>query len=104
MPTKWLQERPSGSKNDPVIGFEGPGVETSRESLVRYCHTTSASTAHALRIVLLTVPRVGRSCELFPDGFDLHLQQFNPTTRWATKVSLTPDSGVLRNQIAPENL
>ena len=23
MPTKWLQERPNGSKNDPVIGFEG---------------------------------------------------------------------------------
>ena len=27
----------------------------------------------ALRIVLVTVPRVSRSCELFPDGFDLHL-------------------------------
>ena len=27
----------------------------------------------ALRVVLVTVPRVSRSCELFPDGFDLHL-------------------------------
>jgi len=27
-------------------------------------------TAHALRIELLTVPRVGRSYELFLDGFD----------------------------------
>ena len=27
----------------------------------------------ALRIVLVTVPRVNRSCENFPDGFDLHL-------------------------------
>jgi hypothetical protein len=29
----------------------------------------------ALRIVLLTVPRVSRSCEHFPDGFGLHLLQ-----------------------------
>ena len=27
----------------------------------------------ALRIWLVTVPRVSRSCEHFPDGFDLHL-------------------------------
>ena len=27
----------------------------------------------SLRIVLVTVPRVSRSCENFPDGFDLHL-------------------------------
>ena len=27
----------------------------------------------ALRIVLVTVPRVSRSCEHSPDGFDLHL-------------------------------
>ena len=26
MPTKWLQERLNGSKNDPGRGFEGPGV------------------------------------------------------------------------------
>ena len=29
----------------------------------------------ALRIVLVTVPRVSHSCEHFPDGFDLHLLQ-----------------------------
>jgi len=29
----------------------------------------------ALSTVLVTVPRVGRSCEHFPDGFDLHLIQ-----------------------------
>ena len=27
----------------------------------------------ALRIVLVTVPRVSRACEHFPDGFDHHL-------------------------------
>ena len=27
MPTKWLQKRPNGSKDDPGIGFEGPGVD-----------------------------------------------------------------------------
>jgi hypothetical protein len=26
MPTKWLHERPDGSKNVLGIGFEGPGV------------------------------------------------------------------------------
>ena len=26
MPTKWLQQRANGSKNEPGIGFEGPGV------------------------------------------------------------------------------
>ena len=26
----------------------------------------------ALRIVLVTVPRVSRFCDRFPDGFDLH--------------------------------
>ena len=35
------------------------------ERLVIYCQTTSVSAAHAVRIVLLTIPRVGRSEELF---------------------------------------
>ena len=30
----------------------------------------------ALRILLVTVPRASRSCEHFPDGFDLHLLPF----------------------------
>ena len=29
MPTKWLQERAHGSKNEPGIGFEGSGVARS---------------------------------------------------------------------------
>ena len=33
----------------------------------------------ALRIVLFTVPRVSRSCEHFPDGFDLHLLRLATT-------------------------
>jgi len=37
--------------------------------LVIYCQTT----AHASRVVLLTIPRVGRSYELVPGGFYLHL-------------------------------
>ena len=45
------------------------------------CRTTSASTAPRTprrtccpyAYVLITVPRVSRSCEHFPDGFDLHL-------------------------------
>ena len=31
----------------------------------------------ALRIVLVTVPRVSRSFEIFPDGFDPHLLQYS---------------------------
>ena len=33
-----------------------------------YGETTRGSAAHALHIVILTVPRVGRSDELFPNG------------------------------------
>ena len=33
----------------------------------------TASAMHMLRIVPHTVPRVGRSYEHFPDGFELHL-------------------------------
>ena len=51
--------------------------------LVFYCRTTSASTAPRTprrtccpsAYVLITVLRVSRSCELFPDGFDIHLLQ-----------------------------
>ena len=35
----------------------------------------TASAPHMLRIVPQTVPRVGRSYEHFPDGFELHLLQ-----------------------------
>ena len=49
----------------------------AKERLIFYCRTTSARTTPegcaALRIVLVNVPRVSRSCEHFPDGFDLQL-------------------------------
>jgi len=44
--------------------------------LVIDCRTISASTALALRFVLLTISRVGRSDELPPHRFDLHLLSF----------------------------
>ena len=57
------------------------------QRLVLYCRTTSASThlAHpggcaALRIVLVTVPRVSRSYGHFPDEFNLHLLQLSAYT------------------------
>ena len=36
-------------------------------------HLAQPEGCAVLRIVLVTVPRVSRSCEQFPDGFDLHL-------------------------------
>ena len=33
MPTKWLQERPNGSKNVLGIGFGGPGVEDAERDV-----------------------------------------------------------------------
>ena len=36
-------------------------------------HLANPEGCAALRIVLVTVPRVSRSCDHFPDGFDLHL-------------------------------
>ena len=36
-------------------------------------HLTHPEGCAALRIVLVTEPRDSRSCEHFPDGFDLHL-------------------------------
>ena len=37
-----------------------------------------------LRIVLVTVPRVSRACEHFPDAFGIHLL---PATRWSATLS-----------------
>jgi len=36
-------------------------------------HLADPEGCAALHIALVTVPRVSRSCEHFPDGFDLHL-------------------------------
>jgi len=49
-----------------------PMLTGATQRSVCYCQTTGASAAHALRIVQLTVPCVGRSYELFPDGFNPH--------------------------------
>ena len=51
------------------------------ERLVIYCQTTSVS------IVPHTVPRVGRSYEHFPDGFELHL-----LPQWITYRLVRPGS------------
>ena len=48
----------------------------------------------ALRIVLVTVPRVSRSCEYFPDGFDLHLPLLPRTC-----VSSSELSGILGGKL-----
>ena len=67
----------------------GPGVRvsvkrlSSKREIGIFIAEQSASAPHlahpegctALRSVLVTVPRVSRSCEHFPDGFDLHLLQ-----------------------------
>ena len=53
----------------------GPRVHHLQRGGCFSCQPTSASTAHALRMLLVTVPRVSRSCELFPGGLDHHLQR-----------------------------
>ena len=75
-------------KDDEIIAFfysepQGPTQNPRRERLEFYCRRTSASTAPRTprraccpyAYVLITVLRVSRSCEHFPDGFDLHLLQ-----------------------------
>jgi len=56
------------------------GATDLRDWYVTAEQPTPAPRAHpegcaALRIVLVTVPRVSRSCEHFLDGFDLQLLQ-----------------------------
>ena len=66
--------------------IQGNRAALAPEKLVFRCRTTSASTAPRTprrtccpyAYVLLTVTRVSRSCDLFLDGFDLHLR---PTPR-----------------------
>ena len=65
---------------------ENGSSNSAVERLVFDCQTTSAS----VRIVLPTVPRVGRSCELFPDEFFLHLLQLCST------LPFKPHSGLRR--------
>ena len=46
------------------------------EQLAPAPHIAHSEGSATLRIVLVTVPGVNRSCEHFPDGFDLHLLHF----------------------------
>ena len=76
------------------------------DRLELYGRTTSASTApRTLRstccphaYVLVTVPRVSRSCEHFPDGFNLHLLQPRTSTSCAQSGGHVPT--VVREAIA----
>jgi len=62
-----------------------------RERLAFHCRTTSTSNALCtprrtccpFADVLITVPRVSRSCELFSDGFDLHLLRDPAKGSWS---------------------
>ena len=49
----------------------------------------------ALRIVLVAVPRVSRSCKHFPDGFNLHFLQFRreASKGWAEEERRLPKEG-----------
>ena len=52
--------------------------------LLRFIAKQPASAPHMLRIVPHPVPRVGRSDEHFPDGFELHLLPSEPKTKVMT--------------------
>ena len=59
-------------------GSPSPGSTSCQERLVLHCRTTTAPrtprrTCCPYACVLITVLRVSRSCEIFPNGFDLHL-------------------------------
>ena len=64
-----------------------------QKRLVFYCRTTSASTACAAqRIVQVTVPRVSRSCEHFPDG--AHGKPLHPQPETLNTEPSTPEPPV----------
>ena len=74
---------PSGGRWEGGPAPSSVGRALYQERMVSYCRTTSASTApRTPRItccpdayVLISVLRVSRSCELFPNGFDIYLLQ-----------------------------
>ena len=66
------------------------------EQLAPAPHLALPGGCAALRIVLVTVPRVSRSCEHFPDGFDLHLLRLRGLARpegFRSKLRLLPRNG-----------
>ena len=50
MPTKWLQERPNGSKNDLGIRFEGPGMESAASRNTCECCLTLRCSRFAVKM------------------------------------------------------
>ena len=52
-------------------------------------HLAYSEGCAVLRIALVTVPRVTRSCEHFPDGFDLHLLPLREKSCKATVLGLS---------------
>ena len=56
------------------------------EQPARAPHLAHPEGCAALRIVLLTVPCVSRSCEQFPGGFDLHLLLLKQKLRIQTQA------------------
>ena len=71
------------------LPFEGRGIQRNwyfiAERPAPAPHLAHPEGCAALRIVLVTVPRVSRSCEHFPDGFDLYLLRSSPD--WRESVS-----------------
>ena len=61
-----------------------------------YCQTPSVSAAGALRIMLLTVSRVGRSYELFPDG-----RYTSETLNWQNPEPVKTQTGENLNRMSP---
>ena len=61
--------------NNPLSLFPYPGRDwyCIAEKPAPAPHLAHPEGCAALRILLLTVPRVSRYCELFPDEFNLHL-------------------------------
>ena len=75
-------------------------------------HLARPEARGALHTVLITVPRVSRSCGRFADGFDLHLPQLcdeltmvSPVCReYQTSSSSTRDCSRLTSSTAPSEL
>ena len=55
-------------------GLSPGGIDILLPNSLRQ-HLAHPEGSAALRILRVTVPRVSRSCEHFPGGFDLHLQE-----------------------------
>ena len=55
------------------VEYLGQGLSLGYREIGNLLPNNQRQRRTCLSTVLLTVPRVGRSYELFPDGFDLHL-------------------------------